>query len=61
MAMSADQRARLEAVVLVLVAEFVGDLTGLRPPTERSLFPPEHEPALWRLCDGLIQAVRECT
>ena len=53
-------RVRFEAAVVALVAEFVGSLTGLRPPLERALFPPDQEPALKRLCDGLIQLVREC-
>jgi hypothetical protein len=53
-------RVRFEAAVVALVAEFIGSLTGLRPPLERALFPPDQEPALNRLCDGLIQLVREC-
>jgi hypothetical protein len=54
------QRQRLEGAVVALVAEFIGAITGTRPPLERALFPPEMEPALKRLCDGLIQVVREC-
>jgi hypothetical protein len=54
------ERVKFEAAVIALVAEFVGSLTGLRPPLERALFPPDQEPALARLCDGLIQLAREC-
>jgi hypothetical protein len=47
-------RTKFEAALIALVAEFIGSLTGLRPPLERALFPPDQEPALNRLCDGII-------
>jgi hypothetical protein len=59
--MTDARRLRLEGAVVALVAEFLGEITGMRPPWERRLFPPEMEPALKRLCDGLIQVVRECS
>lgn len=55
------KRAFLDATTVALVAEFIGEITGTRPPSERSAFPPEWEPALQRLCDGLVQAVKEFT
>jgi hypothetical protein len=61
MAVAPEARVRLEGAVVALVAEFMGAATGLRPPSDRAGFPPELEPALKRLCDGLIQVVRECT
>lgn len=54
-----DNRRMMEAAIVALVAEFIGELTGLRPPLERSLFPPHWTPALNRLCDGLMQVVKE--
>lgn len=54
-----DNRLRMESAMVALVAEFVGSITGLRPPLERRLFPPEYEPALKRLCDGAVQVVKE--
>jgi hypothetical protein len=59
-AASSADRKRFEAAVVALVAEFIGSLTGLRPPLERALFPPDQEPALTRLCDGITQLFREC-
>lgn len=53
-------RKRAEAAIIALVAEFVGDITGLKVPTERELFPENMKPALNRLCDGLIQVSKEC-
>jgi hypothetical protein len=61
LALAPEQRVRLEGAVLALVAEFVGAVTGLRPPIESAVFPPEMRPALDRLCDGLIQVVHECS
>jgi hypothetical protein len=61
MAMEPERRARLEGAVIALVAEFMGTVTGTRPPMECALFPPEMRPALARLCDGLIQVVHELT
>lgn len=55
-----DKRLLMEAAMVALVAEFVGAITGLRPPLERRLFPQQHEPALNRLCDGAVQVVKEC-
>jgi hypothetical protein len=49
----------IEASVIALVAEFVGEVTGLRPPVERELFPPHMKPALDRLCDGLMQIMKK--
>jgi hypothetical protein len=49
----------IETSVIALVAEFLGEVTGLRPPVERELFPPHMRPALDRLCDGLMQIVKE--
>ena len=59
--MEDERRRRLEGAVVALVAEFLGNITGLLPPLERRLFPPEMEPPLKRLCDGLIKVVHECT
>ncbi len=61
MAVAAEPRARLECAVVALIAEFMGAATGTRPPLERHMFPSEMEPALKRLCDGLIQVVHECS
>ena len=58
--MTEAQRARFEAATIALLAEFISALTGLRPPSERALFPPDKLPALQRLCDGLLQVLREC-
>jgi hypothetical protein len=52
-------RALLEAATIALVAEFIGEITGLRPPLERELFPPEWRSALNRLIDGLQQLRKE--
>lgn len=55
-----DQKLKLlEAASVALVAEFIGAITGLRPPLERNLFPPEYEPGLRRFVDGMVQLVRE--
>jgi hypothetical protein len=56
---TAKARERLESAVVGLVAEFMGRITGLRPPLERRLFPPRMEVPLKLLCDGLIEVVRE--
>jgi hypothetical protein len=53
------KRDLMEAAVIALIAEFVGELTGLRPPSDRALFPRYMEPALTRLVDGLIQVAKE--
>ena len=53
------ERMRMEKAAVALVAEFIGAITGLRPPLERELFPAQYEPALKRLCDGMVQLVRE--
>jgi hypothetical protein len=52
-------RAVMEAAVLALVAEFLGAITGSRPPVERSQFPPHMKLELDRLVDGLIQVAKE--
>jgi hypothetical protein len=49
----------MEAATIALLAEFVADLTGFRPPSEGELFPAAWRPALDRLCDGVIQAAKE--
>lgn len=56
---ASEVRARLESAVVALVAEFMGAVTGMRPPMERRLFPEHMEVPLQRLCDGLIQVVQE--
>jgi hypothetical protein len=56
---SEARRQRLEGAVVALVAEFMGTVTGTRPPLERTLFPPEMEPALKRLVDGLIKLLHD--
>lgn len=56
--MTMRQRELIEAQAIALVADFVGDITGLKPPVERKLFPPYMRPALDRLVDGLLKITR---
>jgi len=58
-ATAAKRRALTESAMIMLTAELVGAFTGLKPPTERCMFPPQLLPALTRFIDGAVQVVRE--
>ena len=47
------------AATIALIAEFIGSITGTRPPSEAHLFPAEWQPALDTLISGLEQIAQE--